>query len=234
MNRNTLSDERYEGNASGFALKDRVGGEGGWNEDDGGISAGRVDGFLDGVEHGTTEMLGAALAWGDASDDLGAVLDHLLRVESAFAASHSAHNRAGVLVDKNRHMDREYRLVDAGYSGTPLPKKLGIKEGSVVRLVNRPDGWDLVSESGEGIADVIVVFCDWEAQLLEALEVEIDRLADRGGLWIAWPKRASKAPTDLTEDRLRDIILPLRLVDNKVCAIDEKWSGLRFVRRLRP
>jgi hypothetical protein len=129
----------------------------------------------------------------------------------------------------------------AGYSGTPLPKKLGIKLGSVVTLVDSPKGFADVLEAqttgfvfstGEVQADVILLFAEWEARLLELLPIAIPRMRINGGLWIAWPKRASKVPTDITEDRLRDILLPQGLVDNKVCAIDEKWSGLRFVWRV--
>jgi len=129
----------------------------------------------------------------------------------------------------------------AGYSGTPLPKKLGIKPGSVVRLFDAPDGFleslepadtGFVLADSTSLADVIVLFAAWEKDLVALLELAIPTLRKNGGLWIGWPKKASKAPTDITEDRLRDVILPMGLVDNKVCAIDEKWSGLRFVWRL--
>lgn len=126
--------------------------------------------------------------------------------------------------------------MDSGYSGTPLVRKLGIKDGSVVRILNRPVGWALVDAAGpdDALADVIVLFCDWQTDLQTHIEGAMENLVERGGLWIAWPKRASGCPTDLTEDRLRDLILPLGWVDNKVCAIDGKWSGLRFVRRRSP
>lgn len=129
----------------------------------------------------------------------------------------------------------------AGYSGTPLLKKLGVKPGSALRLYDAPNGFaewaaaqvefDHWAESSES-ADVAVLFCEWESRLTELLLTAVPELKINGGLWIAWPKKASKVPTDLTEDRLRDLILPMGLVDNKVCAIDEKWSGLRFVWRL--
>jgi len=125
----------------------------------------------------------------------------------------------------------------AGYSGTPLPQKLGIKVGSAVRIINAPADFEeslgplsevrFVSEE----VDVIVLFVSWRSELVAALDEAIAALAPRGGLWIAWPKRASKIPTDITEDVLREVILPTGLVDNKVCAISEVWSGLRFVRR---
>ena len=128
-----------------------------------------------------------------------------------------------------------------GYSGTPLPKKLGIKPGSIVLLLDSPEGFDEVLDSrgagyllagSDDTADVIVLFAEWESRLAELLPIAIERLRSNGGLWIGWPKKASKVPTDITENRLRDLLLPLGIVDNKVCAIDEKWSGLRFVWRL--
>lgn len=129
----------------------------------------------------------------------------------------------------------------AGYSGTPLLKKLGIKNGSVVRTFDAPHVFidyvkaqpeDVIWAQDGDVADVVVLFAEWEARLVELLDAAIPAMQMNGGLWIGWPKRASKAPTDITEDRLRDIILPMGLVDNKVCAIDEKWSGLRFVWRV--
>lgn len=131
--------------------------------------------------------------------------------------------------------------MQVGYSGTPLPKKLGIKPYSVVRLYEPPAGFaeSIYHEAGGFVwaddaepADVTVLFAEWESRLLALAEGAIPKLRENGSLWIGWPKRASKAPTDLTEDRLRDLFLPRGLVDVKVCAIDEKWSGLKFVRRL--
>ena len=130
----------------------------------------------------------------------------------------------------------------AGYSGTPLPKKLGIKAGAKVTLVQAPEHVEgLLSPLPAGVtlmrrlgkdADVIVAFVTERARL----EREFDRLRagmhDAGGLWIAWPKRASGVATDVTEDVVRDIALASGLVDNKVCAIDETWSGLRVVVRV--
>jgi hypothetical protein len=131
----------------------------------------------------------------------------------------------------------------AGYSGVPLPRKLGIREGAKVALIRAPEGFDgLLSPLPGGVhlirrlgrdADVIVAFVTERSRL----EAELDRLRggmhDGGGLWIAWPKRASGAPTDLTEDVVREIALATGLVDNKVCAIDSTWSGLRLVVRRR-
>ena len=79
--------------------------------------------------------------------------------------------------------------------------------------------------------DVIVSFHEWRADLEKKVPNLLDALDVNGGLWIAWPKKASKVPTDVTEDTEREVFLPLGLVDNKVCAIDETWSGLRVVWR---
>ncbi|MEZ4360722.1 MAG: hypothetical protein R3B48_11115 [Kofleriaceae bacterium] len=128
----------------------------------------------------------------------------------------------------------------AGYSGTPLATKLGIKEGHRVILLGAPEGFAAaleplppvrVSTALRGAADVIVLFCPTRAALATRLEAAHEKLAQAGGLWVAWPKRASKIPTDLTEDVVRELALPRGLVDNKVCAIDEIWSGLRLVIR---
>ena len=126
----------------------------------------------------------------------------------------------------------------AGYSGTPLPKKLGIKPGHRLLLVDAPDGFALedlpdgVTEA-DGEADVIVAFRLSRDQLAADLPALRRRMDKAAGLWIAWPKRASKVETDLTEDVVRELALANTLVDNKVAALDEKWSGLRLVIRLK-
>jgi hypothetical protein len=131
----------------------------------------------------------------------------------------------------------------AGYSGTPLPRKLGIKPGHRVALLGAPDGFeaDTLGELPDGVgvvrraggeADVIVSFHKSRAELERRLPTLRAMMEPAAGLWIAWPKRASKVPTDMTEDVVREIALPTGLVDNKVCAIDETWSGLRLVIRL--
>ena len=125
----------------------------------------------------------------------------------------------------------------AGYSGTPLAKKLGIGPATDLLLVNAP--LTLAAELSEsqnrasdgGTSEVVVIFAseasDLERRFLEAMV----SLASDGAIWCAWPKRTSKVATDITEDRLRDLFLPTGMVDNKVAAIDEVWSGLRFVVR---
>ena len=130
----------------------------------------------------------------------------------------------------------------AGYSGTALPKKLGIKEGARLALVGAPDAFlestlaplpDQVELRGQarGPLDVIVFFTKSRAELERRFGKLASALDPAGALWIAWPKRASGVPTDLTEDTLREVGLPQGLVDTKVCAIDDTWSGLRFVIR---
>jgi hypothetical protein len=130
----------------------------------------------------------------------------------------------------------------AGYSGTPLVKKLGIRQGHRVALVSDPSGFDeLIGDLPEevtvksrlrGPLDVIVFFTKRRAELARRLPALRRAMDPAAGLWIAWPKRASGVETDLTEDAVRELALANRLVDNKVAAIDETWSGLRLVIRL--
>ncbi|HYV48537.1 MAG TPA: DUF3052 domain-containing protein [Myxococcaceae bacterium] len=130
----------------------------------------------------------------------------------------------------------------AGYSGTPLPKKLGLKEKQRLALVNAPAGFSLgalpdevetaTSLKGKQPLDVIVLFVRARAELEKQFVPASKRLTPAGRLWVAWPKKASGVKTDLTEDVARQVGLPEGLVDNKVCAIDETWSGLQFVWRL--
>jgi hypothetical protein len=133
--------------------------------------------------------------------------------------------------------------VTSGYSATPLPKKLGIKPGARVALRGSvPDGFDttlgelpagaVVSRRARGRMDVIVAFFLDRAALERRLDALREALDPGGGLWLAWPKRTSGVATDLSETVVREIGLAAGLVDNKVCAIDEVWSGLRFVYRL--
>jgi hypothetical protein len=129
----------------------------------------------------------------------------------------------------------------AGYSGTPLPQKLGIKPGARLALVGAPAGFALGSLPAgvktcigmpRATCDVIVAFFQSQARLVAAFPRLDDKLAARGGLWIAWPKKASGVATDLDESKIRDLALSAGLVDNKVCAIDDVWSGLRIVVRV--
>ena len=136
----------------------------------------------------------------------------------------------------------------AGYSGTPLPKKLGIKPGARLGLVGAPDGFaETLGDLPDGVSprplardknqfDVIVCFARSSKELARDLPSLPARLHPTGGLWIAWPKKSamklSGLATDLTEAEVRARGLATGLVDNKVCAIDDTWSGLRFVVRV--
>lgn len=129
----------------------------------------------------------------------------------------------------------------AGYSGTPLAKKLGITEGARVALLAAPtDFIDLLEPIPLGVAfrtdlrgssDVVVCFVTSRAVLIRRVRALGRAVFPDGAAWVAWPKRASEVPTDMTEDVVREVALPLGLVDNKVAAIDETWSGLRIVWR---
>jgi|ERR1700722_14774434 len=129
----------------------------------------------------------------------------------------------------------------AGYSGTPLAKKLGIKEGDQVTLVNSPEGYlELLEPLPSAVAfinrisksnDIIHIFCTQRAELEKALSIYRDKIKPNAMVWVSWPKKSAKVPTDITEDTIREIALPLGFVDIKVCAIDEVWSGLKLVIR---
>jgi hypothetical protein len=131
----------------------------------------------------------------------------------------------------------------AGYSGTPLVRKLGIKPGSRLGLLGAPSAFDRtlgelprdvsVRRRARGPLDVIIAFYSRRSQLERRLPALRACLDPAGGLWIAWPKRASGVATDVSENVVRELGLAAGLVDNKVCAIDEVWSGLRFVVRVR-
>ena len=130
----------------------------------------------------------------------------------------------------------------SGYSGTPLPKKLGIKAGSRVALVSAPDGFDetlgalpdgvQVRRQARGKSDVIVFFVTRAAELSRRFATLARALEPDGGLWVAWPKKSAGVATDVVFEVVQRVGLDAGLVDNKVCAIDETWSGLRFVHRL--
>lgn len=130
----------------------------------------------------------------------------------------------------------------AGYSGTPLARKLGIKHDSRVLMTAPPSGFAIPdvpstatvhSRPGSSAYDVILAFCPDLARLERRFAPLARRLTTAGALWVAWPKRASGVATDLDENVVRDHGLRMGLVDVKVAAIDETWSGLKFVRRLR-
>jgi hypothetical protein len=129
----------------------------------------------------------------------------------------------------------------AGYSGTPLPKKLGIKEGFQILAVGAPEGYrDLleplpaavrfVSKANEN-TNLVHIFSTKRSQLSKALAAYRKRVDPETVIWVSWPKKSAKVPSDITEDVIREVALPLGFVDVKVCAIDEVWSGLKLVVR---
>jgi hypothetical protein len=130
----------------------------------------------------------------------------------------------------------------AGYSGTPLPRKLGIRPGDRIAVLSAPNGFvdgfaptlpDVrLRTDARATSDVVLFFATRRSELGRRFPALAGRLEPSGGLWVAWPKRTSKVATDLTENVVREIGLAAGLVDNKVCAIDDRWSGLRFVYRL--
>jgi len=133
--------------------------------------------------------------------------------------------------------------MSAGYSGTPLVKKLGIKEGFRVALVGAPDGFRVELEdlptgvsfltSVQGQLDFVLFFAKTRAELTRNFSRLAAKLKPAGMLWVAWPKKASGVATDLSEGAVREIGLDAGLVDVKVCAVNEVWSGLKFVIRVK-
>ncbi len=135
------------------------------------------------------------------------------------------------------------RSLLAGYEGTPLPTKLGVKPDSVIALAGAPPGFEktlgrlprgaTLRRQVRGTCDLVI----WFTKSRRDLERRIDRMggaiADRGSLWIAWPKKASGVPSDITQNDVRAVGLAAGLVDYKICSIDDTWSGLRFARRKR-
>jgi hypothetical protein len=130
----------------------------------------------------------------------------------------------------------------AGYSGTPLPQKLGIKPNYKVALPNIPADVQKeiraaladceIATTGKVPLDLVINFVTTKKDLLDSFPTWASRLTPAGMLWIAWPKKSSGVPTDLDENKIREVGLAGGLVDVKVCAINETWSGLKFVRRV--
>jgi hypothetical protein len=129
----------------------------------------------------------------------------------------------------------------AGYSGTALAKKLGIKDGFDVLTINAPDNYrDLlvpipdavsVSDKTRSQVDVIHLFTNSRDELLRKLAESVRLINQNGSIWVSWYKQAARLPTEITEDVIRKAAFPLGLVDIKVCAVDDKWSGLKLVIR---
>lgn len=134
------------------------------------------------------------------------------------------------------------RIVSAGYSGTPLVKKLGIKSGNTILPVNAPphyfellgeipDDVKIVDSSFDGLADFIHLFAKDEAALHNDFLPLKPKLEKDGMIWVSWIKKSSKLETDISENDVRSLGLEIGLVDIKICAVDEDWSGLKFVYR---
>ncbi len=129
----------------------------------------------------------------------------------------------------------------AGYSGTPLSKKLGIKPGARVRVSRAPENYDdllaplpddaVVSARFRLPVDILHIFVESRVELQAALERGLRQIQPDGAIWVSWPKKKSSVATDVTEDVVRDLALPMSLVDVKVCAVDDMWSGLKLVIR---
>jgi len=130
----------------------------------------------------------------------------------------------------------------AGYSATPLPQKLGVKPGARLALLRAPAGFERALNplpegvrlrmQARGAQDVVLFFATRRAELERRFDALARAVAPAGGLWIAWPKRTACVATDLREGIVRELGLAHGLVDNKVCAVDDTWSGLRFVYRV--
>jgi len=129
-----------------------------------------------------------------------------------------------------------------GYSGTPLAKKLGIKEGMTVLVVDAPDDYDEILEPlPEGVeitrdklsgpVDILHLFTNTQDGLFRGIDNARTQIMQNGSIWVSWYKKAAKLPTEITEDTIREAAIPLGLVDVKVCAVDDKWSGLKLVIR---
>lgn len=131
----------------------------------------------------------------------------------------------------------------AGYSGTPLVKKLGIVDGSRVAAVNAPASYEkmlspmppdavvVYDDSGIAEADIVHLFTNSRDELFSALANYKSLIKPNGAIWVSWYKKAARLATEITEDTIRDAALPLGLVDIKVCAVDERWSALKLVIR---
>jgi len=137
-----------------------------------------------------------------------------------------------------RFINNRMNTFPAGYSGTPLGKKLGIKPGFNIQLVNPPEYYfnlfselpaDLHIDENNEPKDLIHFFTTEENELITMLPILREQIKSTGMIWISWPKKASKVETDITEDTIRNFALKIGLVDIKVCAVDQIWSGLKLV-----
>ena len=148
--------------------------------------------------------------------------------------------RAGIVFDFGQ-LARKLEEGVAGYSGTPLAKKLGIKADMVVHVVNAPGDYAaivdplpegvVISSKTAGELDLVHVFTKSRSELLESLMTYQKKIKQTGTIWVSWPKKASGIPSEVNEDTVREVALPLGLVDVKVCAVNDVWSGLKLVIR---
>jgi len=129
----------------------------------------------------------------------------------------------------------------AGYSGMPLPQKLGIKPGLMVVTINAPANYRrLLGQIPDGVtfserlksgSSFVHLFTSRRSEMQKKMSILRDKISDNGAIWVSWPKKSSGISTDVTEDVIREIALPLGFVDIKVCAVDETWSGLKLMIR---
>lgn len=132
-------------------------------------------------------------------------------------------------------------MTEHGYSGTPLHRKLGLKPGTRCLLLSAPPHYPDLVAGAEDVAfsnrfrtaGIVHLFCKRRSELERRIGRALERVEEGGALWVSWPKKSSPLHADLTEDGLREVILPLGWVDVKVCAVDGDWSGLKFMRRRR-
>jgi hypothetical protein len=131
-------------------------------------------------------------------------------------------------------------MATAGYSGTPLHRKLGVRPGMTAAFLDAPGGFEALLGKLEGVtvkrslrgrADIVLCFVTARRELQRRAARLREAVAPDGMVWVCWPKRASKVPTDMTEDVVREVLLPTGLVDVKVAAVDETWSGLKLMVR---
>jgi hypothetical protein len=137
--------------------------------------------------------------------------------------------------------ETEIELTMAGYSGTPLPQKLGIEPGMIVVAIDAPDNYrKLLGQIPSGVnfgtrpvrnTKFVQLFVKERRALQQHLQALRQRIAEDATIWVSWPKKSSGVPTDVTEDVIRAVALPLGFVDIKVCAVDETWSGLKLMVR---
>ena len=131
----------------------------------------------------------------------------------------------------------------AGYSGKTVAQKLGIKPGTTIRTRNAPAGYRamlgplpdgvVLSDRAKAPVDLVHLFVTSRKQLETQVRASLEDIGQDGAIWVSWPKKSSGVTTDVTEDVVRDVALALGLVDVKVCAVDETWSGLRLVIRVK-